>query len=105
MPKPVETIEQRAKRRAREAAEQREALGSIAVDVYGGRTAEVPGAEGGRTDYTPEQAPTEHPPTILIGEPANHPATQIGPTEQMLTPEGGKLKKKAKDRLRNVIGE
>jgi len=110
-PAQIETIEERARRRAREAAKKREELGMAAAMEAAGRTAEVPAeATRQRTDFTPQEEGEEHPPTILIGTTAASPspATQIGPQEQILGSPPGALKKKAqqaKPRYRIIIGE
>jgi len=75
-------LERRAKERRRLARKKRAALGTAARDQFKGRTAERPGAAGGRVDYTPQPASKTLPP--VRGTAAKHPSTQIGPKEGLL---------------------
>jgi hypothetical protein len=75
----------RKKKREAKALAKRAAKGDVALHSAKGRTAEKPGAAGGRTRYggTPG---VEHPAKIIKGKAAKHTVGQIGPKEQYLFP-------------------
>lgn len=81
-PTPESALERRARERRRKARKQRAAQGTAAKDQYKGRSAERPGAAGGRVNYTPQPPSVVKPP--VRGTPAKHPSTQIGPKEGIL---------------------
>jgi hypothetical protein len=75
-------LDQRAKERRKKQRQKRAAQGSAAMDQFKDRSAEQPGAAGGRVDYTPKPPPVVKPP--VKGSAAKHPPTQIGPKEGFL---------------------
>ena len=75
-------LERRAKARRERARRARANKGNIAKAKHKGRSAERPGAAGGRVDYTPQPPSVVKPP--VKGTTAKHPSTQIGPKEGIL---------------------
>jgi len=75
-------LQRRARERRARARRNRAAQGTAAKDKARGRSAEHPGAAGGRVDYTPQPPPVVKPP--VRGKTAKHPSTQIGPKEGYL---------------------
>jgi hypothetical protein len=75
-------LERRAKEKRKKERRARTAEGTAATHAARGRTAERPGAAGGRVDYTPKPAAKTLP--LIKGKAAKHSSGKIGPKERIL---------------------